>query len=38
MKIYKTRSGIVIEKSNRFYLSENRDWDEFINDNDLEKK
>lgn len=38
MKIYKIKSGIVIENSNRFYLTENQDWDEFINNDDLEKK
>ncbi len=35
MKIYKLTSGILVEFENRFYLLENYDWDEFINDDGL---
>jgi len=38
MKIYKTSSGIVIESRNKFFLTPNEDWSEFINDDDLFKK
>ncbi len=38
MKIYKVKSGIVIEKENSFYLVQNENWDHFINDDDLFKK
>jgi 2-dehydro-3-deoxy-D-arabinonate dehydratase len=34
MKIYKTKSGIIIEKENKFYLLKD-DWDLFINDDHL---
>ncbi len=37
MKLYKTRSGIIIEKDNKFYLT-NEDWNLFINDDNLFKK
>ena len=37
MKVYKTKSGIVIEKENKFYLL-NEDWDSFINDDNLFEK
>ncbi|HUZ61802.1 MAG TPA: fumarylacetoacetate hydrolase family protein [Hanamia sp.] len=37
MKIYKTKSGIVIDKENKFYLSKD-DWDLFINDDHLFQK
>src|SRR5687768_10658704 len=37
MKLYKTRIGVVIEKDNKFY-STNENWDLFINDDDLFKK
>ena len=37
MKLYKTKSGIVIEKENRFYLSKDN-WDLFINDDHLFQK
>jgi 2-dehydro-3-deoxy-D-arabinonate dehydratase len=37
MKVYKTKSGIVIEKENQFYLSK-EDWDSFINDDHLFQK
>lgn len=34
MKIYNTSKGILIESENRFYLTD-KNWDEFINDDDL---
>ena len=37
MKLYKTKTGIVIEKENKFYLI-NENWDSFINDDDLFQK
>lgn len=37
MKLYKTSTGIVIEKDNKFYLT-NENWDLFINDDDLFQK
>src|SRR6185437_5312997 len=37
MKIYKTKPGIVIEKDNQFFLS-NDHWDSFINDDNLFQK
>lgn len=38
MKVYKIKSGIVIEKKSQFYLLKDADWDVFINDDDLFKK
>jgi len=38
MKLYKTKAGIVIEKNKKFYLSQNENWDSFINDDDLLRK
>ncbi|HEX6848124.1 MAG TPA: fumarylacetoacetate hydrolase family protein [Chitinophagaceae bacterium] len=38
MKIYKTTNGIVIEKSDSFYLVQNENWDSFINDDKLIEK
>lgn len=35
MKLYKTKTGIVIEKNDQFYLIQNENWDSFINDDDL---
>jgi 2-dehydro-3-deoxy-D-arabinonate dehydratase len=35
MKLYKTKAGIVIEKNKKFYLSQNENWDSFINDDHL---
>lgn len=37
MKLYKTKNGIVIEKENSFYLSD-ENWDLFINDDSLFQK
>lgn len=38
MKLYKTTTGIVIENNNQFFLLENENWDEFINDDSLFNK
>ena len=38
MKLYKTKSGIVIEKENQFYAVANEDWNEFINDDNILQK
>ncbi len=35
MKIYKTKTGIVIESNYKFYLVKGYDWDSFINDDNL---
>ncbi len=38
MKLYKTKTGIVIEKDNNFYLVRETNWEQFINDDNLFKK
>ncbi|MEO7531429.1 MAG: fumarylacetoacetate hydrolase family protein [Sediminibacterium sp.] len=38
MKIYKTTSGIIIEKEETFYLLKEDNWDAFINDDELFQK
>jgi 2-dehydro-3-deoxy-D-arabinonate dehydratase len=38
MKLYRTQSGIIIEKNNKLYLAQNENWELFINDDDLFKK
>jgi len=38
MKIYKLKSGILVENLTGFYLLENEDWDTFINDDALFQK
>lgn len=38
MKLYKTKTGIVIEKENNFYTLINEQWDSFINDDKLLQK
>ena len=38
MKLYKTKTGIVIEKENKFYSGPNENWDSFINDDSLLQK
>jgi len=38
MKIYKTKSGIVIEKESKFFLLKDENWDQFINSDNLFKK
>ncbi|MFD2574285.1 fumarylacetoacetate hydrolase family protein [Spirosoma soli] len=35
MKLYKTRSGIVVEHENQFYLALSDDWDTLVNRDDL---
>jgi hypothetical protein len=35
IKLYKTKKGILIEDERSFFLAENLDWDEFINDDRL---
>ncbi|NJB71407.1 2-dehydro-3-deoxy-D-arabinonate dehydratase [Saonia flava] len=35
MKIYKVKSGILVEQGEVFYLLKNEDWDKFINDDNL---
>lgn len=37
MKIYKTKTGIILETDNRFFLAV-EDWDDFIDDDDLYQK
>lgn len=38
MKVYKIKQGILIEQQGSFYLLEDEDWDQFINDDDLYEK
>src|SRR6185295_12264934 len=38
MKLYKTKTGIVIEKDNAFYLVKENNWEQFVNDDNLFKK
>jgi 2-dehydro-3-deoxy-D-arabinonate dehydratase len=38
MKLYKTKSAIVIEKDNTFYAIKNENWDAFLNDDSLFSK
>jgi 2-dehydro-3-deoxy-D-arabinonate dehydratase len=38
MKLYKTKTGILVEKDGSSFLLENEDWDSFINDDDLHRK
>src|SRR5512138_2098220 len=38
MKLYKRKAGIIIEKNGKLYLSQNENWDSFINDDDLSQK
>src|SRR5215204_3744874 len=38
MKLYRTKTGIVIEKNDQFYLVQNENWDTFINDDKLIEK
>lgn len=38
MKLYKSKAGIIIEKNGKLYLSQNENWDTFINDDDLIQK
>ncbi len=38
MKLYKTKTGIVIERDTIFYLVKENNWEHFINDDNLFKK
>lgn len=38
MKIYKTKSGIVVERKNDYRIVRDQNWDEFINDDNLYQK
>ena len=38
MKLYKTKTGIVIENEGRFFLAANENWDNFINDDNVLEK
>ena len=38
MKVYKTNSGIIIEKEKKFWQLKDVDWDKFINDDGLLQK
>ena len=38
MKIYKTKTGIVVEAGNNFYQLNERNWDSFINDDTIFQK
>ncbi len=38
MKVYQLQNGILLEKENIFYLLKNRDWDGFINRDDLAER
>lgn len=38
MKIYKVKSGIIVEQNNNFYLLQNENWDNYINDDNLLRK
>lgn len=38
MKIYKTKSGILINQDDLFFLFEDEEWDSFINDDNLFRK
>ncbi len=38
MKLFKTKSGIIIENENKFYSVKNENWDSFINDDSLLQK
>lgn len=38
MKLYKVKRGLIIERENQFYFSENEDWDKFFNDDSLAEK
>jgi 2-dehydro-3-deoxy-D-arabinonate dehydratase len=38
MKIYKTKAGIVLENEGKFFLVQNENWDDFINDDNILSK
>ena len=38
MKVYKTNSGIIIEKEKKFWQLKDTGWDNFINDDGIFQK
>jgi 2-dehydro-3-deoxy-D-arabinonate dehydratase len=38
MKIYKVKNGVILEKDSALYLLEAKNWDEFVNDDNLLRK
>jgi 2-dehydro-3-deoxy-D-arabinonate dehydratase len=38
MRLYKTKTGIIIEKESKYYPVDNENWESFINDDNLFKK
>lgn len=38
MRLYKTKNGVVIEQSGKYFLQKNQDWQELINSDDLIQK
>lgn len=38
MKLYKTERGIIIAKDTQYYLLEDKDWEQYINDDNLLEK
>lgn len=38
MKLYKTKSGVVIEQAHQFFLVPGESWDHFINDDHIVEK
>lgn len=38
MKLYKTKSGLIIEENNLLWVLDNEDWDQFVNDDNLHAK
>ena len=38
MKVFKTKTGIVLEEKNKFYAVPDEDWNSFINDDNLLQK
>ena len=38
MKIYRTKAGIVIQNEEKFFLAENEQWEQWINDDNVVQK
>ena len=38
MKIYRTKAGIVIQNEEKFFLAENEEWEQWINDDNIVQK
>lgn len=38
LKLYKTKTGVIIEKDQRLHLLEGENWDTFVNDDSLFNK